>query len=87
MKKIEKLTRFEGWLVVVMGVVVFGGMGWGYWNISPLALIVAISIVFYPLLVYWHKVCGSCEHTNCPLNPNKRKDDCTSLEIVDTPKG
>ncbi|MFZ3091159.1 MAG: hypothetical protein WA240_11125 [Nitrospirota bacterium] len=71
MKKIEKLTRFEGWLVVVMVIVVFGGMGWGYWNISPLALLVAIGIISYPLWVYWRKVCSSCEHTNCPLNPNR----------------
>lgn len=74
MKKAEKLTRFEGWLVVGMLVIIFGGMGWGYWNISPLALLVAIGLLLYPLSVYRQKVCNSCEHTNCLLNPNKQKD-------------
>ena len=84
MKKIEKLTRFEGWLVVVMVIVVFGGMGWGYWNISPLALLVAIGIISYPLWVYWRKVCSSCEHTNCPLNPNRSSPTASNSRLKET---
>ncbi|MBI3583116.1 MAG: hypothetical protein HY096_04095 [Nitrospinae bacterium] len=71
MKNGERLTKLEAWLVVVIVAIISAGMVWGFWSISPWVLLAVIIIAAYPLWTYWRKVCGSCEHTNCPFNHNR----------------
>ncbi len=69
----ERLTKLEAWLVASVVVIAFAGMVRGFWSISPWVLLTVTIVAAYPLWVYWQKVCGSCVHTNCPLNHNKWK--------------